>query len=563
MDRITKSYLAEYAATNDYKLEGNETKVFEHFVNYILVEARTEERFDVEAINIGGDGTLGIDGFALILNRQVIDSKSELDDFLKSHKEITAEMVFVQAKTSRGFEVKEFGNFGWAVNDFISEKPRIKWTGAAAEKIALLDLLFKNTHLLKGKPKCHLYYATLATHVPSADMHAKVSETHENINSENLFSSIKIDLLDASAIQARYKKIGQAIEKSFEFPSRVTLPEISGVTESYLGVVDAPTIIRLITNEDDELLPNVFYDNVRDYQGENNVNKEISATLKTADKSAFVVLNNGVTIVAESISTTRERFTIENYQIINGCQTSHVLYQNRDALDANVRLPLKLISSKDQNLTAKLIRSTNRQTEVKEQDLLAFSAFQKTLEEFYKTFTDDKQRLYYERRSKQYSAKPIEKKRIVDKTTQIKAIASFNFDKPNMATRYFGVLFGEFGSSLFRDGHSHLPYYTAAYTLFNLDRLFRKGQIDSKYKKLKYFILMMLRYEMGAAKFPPFESKKVEEVCNRCLSIVNDSAKFQKAVKGVLKKIDSLGLDLSDSELSKSYKLVKDCVQLY
>ena len=229
---------------------------------------------------------------------------------------MSAEIVFIQSKTSKNFETKEIGNFGWAVNDFISEKPQISWSKIALEKIKLLNKLFENSSVLREKPRCHLFYVTLGI-VNKTDQNivAKVEEIKRNIGNENLFESIKFDLIGVNEIHAQYKKIGQAVTKSFEFPCRVTLPEINGVTEAYLGIIDGSIIIQLMTDEDGELIPNVFYDNVRDFQGENNVNKEIQMTLKTADKQAFVVLNNGVTIVAETLQTSRDKFTISNYQI--------------------------------------------------------------------------------------------------------------------------------------------------------------------------------------------------------------------------------------------------------
>ena len=68
----------------------------------------------------------------------------------------------------------------------------------------------------------------------------------------------------------------------------------------------------------------------------------------------FSVLNNGVTIVAESISSSGNKFTINNYQIVNGCQTSHVLFNNKylDGMD-NTNIPLKLIGTNDENVKSK------------------------------------------------------------------------------------------------------------------------------------------------------------------------------------------------------------------
>ena len=559
MDRITKSYLDDFIKSFGLEAEKNQTKQFEHFVDYTLVDRKVEERFDNEELNIGKDSTLGIDGFAIILNKRIIVNEDELNDFLSTHSNISAEIVFIQTKTSTTFNTKEIGNFGWAVTDFISESPKINWS---KEKIALFNKLIKHTAKLKEKPLCYLYFVTLGAKTDDQNISAKIEDVKNNIQQENLFNKIYFELIGANEIQFLYKKIGQAVQKSFEFSFRVTLPNIEDVKESYLGFVNAETIIELMTNEDKELIPNVFYDNVRDFQGDTRVNKEIAETLQTKYKDAFLILNNGITIVAEDLKTTRNTFTISNYQIINGCQTSNVLYENIEKLDNKVFVPIKLISSKNQDLTAKLIRSTNRQTEVKEQDLIAFSNFQKLLEDYYKTYTG-KNKLYYERRSKQYSKSGVEKKRIIDKTTQIKSVASFYLDKPDMATRFFGTLFKNLGDKLFDENHKMILYYTSAFVLFRLEEYFRKHIIDKKFKKIKFFLLMMIRYEISNDKVPQFNSVNMEKYCDNIINIVANDSKFKPIIKRIIRKINSLKIDLDDKEISKSKSLVQRCINKY
>jgi len=230
--------------------------------------------------------------------------------------------------------------------------------------------LISNTSKLRSKPTCYLFYVTLGNKTEDQNIQAKINDVRKDIDSENLFSKIIFELYGANEIQVLYKKIGQAVSKSFEFTQRVMLPVIHEVKESYLGVIKAITIIDLMTDENHELLPNVFYDNVRDFQGDNKVNKEIADTINSGYKDAFLILNNGITIVAEDLKTSRNTFTISNYQIINGCQTSNVLFENLAKIDDTVLVPVKLICSKNRDITARLIRSTNRQTEVKEQDLI-------------------------------------------------------------------------------------------------------------------------------------------------------------------------------------------------
>jgi hypothetical protein len=73
----------------------------------------------------------------------------------------------------------------------------------------------------------------------------------------------------------------------------------------------------------------------------------------------------------------------------------------------------------------------------------------------------------------------------------------------------------------------------------------------------------MLRYEIMKEEVPPFESKKIDTYCNVFLKTINSPERFKKCINKIIKKIDSLNLDLTDNDLSKSNKLVKQCIKKY
>lgn len=564
MDRITKSFLTEFKNNNGFnKLKDNES--FEHFVNYTIVEPKSESRIDIEDINIGIDGTIGIDGFAILLNNQIIYTKEEMIDFLSENKRsCEAEVVFIQSKTSPHFNIGEINTFGSSIEDFISENPKLNWTDIAKKKIELFDLLVSKISELKNNPICSIYYITLGKKENDRNLITTEKKIKENIERQEIFSNVTLEIIGAVEIQKKYKKIVQSIEKTINFNlnSKVALPAIEGVSEAYIGIIDGKEIINLMLDEDGKLMTNIFYDNVRDYQGANKVNIEIAETLKSREKDSFVILNNGITIVTEELKSVRNQIILSNYQIINGCQTSHVLYENRNFIDNTVKIPIKLIVSKNENLISNMIRSTNRQTEVKEQDLIAFTNFQKQLEDYYNSFSGE-ERLYYERRAKQFNQKAIDKTRIIDKTTQIKAIASMFYKKPNMATRFFGSLFSEFGNKLFNEKDEKLPYYVAALAVYKLDFLFKNKLIDKKYKKIKYHILTMLRLEINKADCPPFSSKKTLKYCEEIKNILINNELLLNLINEITTKIDGLDYDLESLELSKSKEFVKSCLELY
>lgn len=565
IDRITSRSLKEFKSKFDFGDDISDVDLFEHFINYIILEKKLEDRIDEDAlidVNIGVGGTIGLDGFCILINKQLINSIEDLSEILNSNIKPKAEVFFIQSKTENKFDTKEIGNFGDSVEDFVSIVQKYNWNSNAKSSIELFKFLTDNSNKLESNPTCYMYYCTLGENLGDKNVEAKKEQIITRVEKQRVFGDVNFSYLDYSDIQSSYKKIGQKISRKFNFSLRTLMPEMENVKEAYIGLVPAKTIINLI-EEDSELISSIFYDNVRDFQGFNAINSEIKKTIEDDNlKHAFAVLNNGITIVANQLSQSRDDFEISNYQIINGLQTSRVLLSCKDSIDEDMYVALKLIVTEDENLISKIIRATNRQTAVKEEDLIAYTEFQKNLEDFFKSF-DDEDKLYYERRSKQYNGTEISPRKIVDKLTLIKTLGSFYFDKPHLATRYFGRLFAELVSVLFKDNHKMYPYYASSFIYKKLEEKFINREIDNKYKKLKYFILMMLRFECNKSKNPPFESNKVENYCKDLISEFNDKDKFNKYIENVILKIDSLNLDLSDGEVSKSSDLVERIKKLY
>ena len=76
----------------------------------------------------------------------------------------------------------------------------------------------------------------------------------------------------------------------------------------------------------------------------NSVNSEMRETLNTHERAVyFPLLNNGVTIVARRVHPTGNKFLLEDYQVVNGCQTSYVLHESRASLADDVMIPVRII----------------------------------------------------------------------------------------------------------------------------------------------------------------------------------------------------------------------------
>lgn len=556
MDRIVQSYIDDFLKSQQIS-ETEKSKQFEMFASYCVIAQQYTELFDINDVVSGAGADCGMDGIAIIANGTMILSTEEVDDLIELNKGLSDMMfIFIQAKTSSNFSSSEMGTFGAGVIDFFSEKPGFVRNQVIQEKSNLVNYIFSKAVHFKGKPSCYLYYVTTGKWLDDANCMARKNMVEHDLEELDIFKEVQFVPVDIGLIQKYYRNTIDVIETEIDFPQKILLPDIPKINQSYLGYVECSEYLKLIVGENDDIRKNVFYDNVRDYQGENEVNVEMAETIKSASDK-FILLNNGVTIICKKLTNLRNKFTLTDYQIVNGCQTSHVLYYNRELINGNLQIPIKLIETSDEDTVNNIIKATNRQTEVTNEQLIALNEFHRKLEDFYKTFSGS-QKLYYERRSKQYNYMPeVEKVRIVTISTQIKAAAAMFFDKPHLASRYYGRLLKSV-DGIFNEKHKALPYYTCAYLLYRVEYLFRNKLLPAQYRKFRFHILMLIKYDFVKGKVPALNANKMDSLCEEILKCANNNVALQHEVEKIIKLIDKHILDASDTESTKSALLVDE-----
>jgi hypothetical protein len=369
---------------------------------------------------------------------------------------------------------------------------------------------------------------------------ARIEAEQEDLMSMGLFEDVQFIPTGADELQALYRHTKNRVAADIEFPTRTVLPQINGVDEAYIGLLTAPQYLKLITDEGGNIRKALFYDNVRDFQHYNEVNLDIRSTLQSPHKDRFAVLNNGVTIVAKSLRVTRNTFRIEDYQIVNGCQTSHVIYDEREQLDDTVWVPVRIIVTSDDDVTNAVIRATNRQTEVKSEDLQALTEFQKRLEQYFNSF-DGRKRLYYERRSKQYvDVAGIEKVRIISRPVLIRAFASTFLTEPHRATAYYSTLLRLLGGKIFSANHKLEPYYVSAVAYYRLEYFFRNNQLDGYYRPARYHLLMAVRHILAPEPLPSLTANQMTRFCNGLIDALWDDGRAIEAFRESCLLIDEV-----------------------
>lgn len=554
MDRIVQSYMESFLTSQQIE-EKDQSKQFEMFASYCAVEQHYTDTYSLTDIITAKGDDCGIDAIAIIINGNMITSEDEVDDLIELNKKLSEiSFVFIQAKTSSSFDYGELGTFGAGVKDFFSDHPQMVRNTLIEEKSKLVEYIFSKATYIKKKPICILYYITTGKWVDDKNCVGRIEIAKDDLMDMNIFEEVRYISVGADLLQKLYRNTIDVIETEIDFANKILLPDIENVTQSYLGFIDYREYLKLITDENGDIRRSVFYDNVRDYQGDNPVNHEMSETVSN-DPNKFVLFNNGVTVICKKLSCLRNRFTLTDYQIVNGCQTSHVLFNNKDVIMEDLQIPIKIIETENDDTVNQIIKATNRQTQVSDEQLIALNEFHRKLEAFYATFSGAS-RLYYERRSKQYNyGTDIEKVRIVSIAMQIKSVASMFYDKPHLASRYYGKLLSSI-DGVFSDDHQLLPYYTCAFTLYRLEYLFRNKTLPSQYRKFKYYILMMLKYSLAEDKIPEMNARKMNKLCEVILRVANDNVKLAEEVNKITPLIDKYVDDITSNESTKSASLV-------
>lgn len=541
MDRITNSLLGEFS--REHGIDGlPEDQRFEHFASYLSVLPHLPESFDTAEVATGSGNDTGIDALAVVVNGTLVTDAELVSELAETNGYLDVTFIFVQAERSATFEAAKIGTFGFGVADFFRETPTLPRNEAVTEAAAIAAAVFdRSSKFTRGNPTCRLYYVTTGRWTDDSNLVARKRTVEEDLEATRLFREVSLTPLDADSIQRLYNQSKNAIARDFNFANRTLIPDIPGVSEAYLGYLPASEFLALLRDDADNLIKSIFYDNVRDWQDYNTVNSEIKATLADpAQRRRFSLMNNGVTVIAKTLRATGNKFHIEDYQIVNGCQTSHVIFDNRAALDDSALIPVRLIATQDEEVIAAVVKATNRQTQVKEEQLLALNDFQKKLESFFGAFPDDR-KLYYERRSRQYNTVlGIEKTRIVTLPNLIRSYAAVVLEEPHRTTRNFRALLERVGTTVFGAEHRLEPYYMAASALYRLEYMFRAGTVQARYKPARYHIMLAARLLQSPDRWPPPNSREAARRADEFASALWDGPQADALFTRAVAKVDEI-----------------------
>lgn len=541
-DIVLQGYVSSFAEDRGFTGQ-NAATLFEAFsVSAILRKLHHTDSSDFEDFMTGGPTDGGLDAVAILINGRPVRSKEDVDHFIEKLRRFDVEFVFIQAKTASSFDSAGIGTFVHGANQFFSQSPTITFRQEIRDILKIKDYVYERSINMENNPRCYLYYVTTGRWDGKPEPRARFEEGRESLESRNIFSKVNAVPIDAERLKTIYKELERGLLRNIEFGKIAIFPRIEGVREAYLGLLPGDEFVKLVTTSEGDLNRDLFYDNVRDFQGNNPVNREIEHTINNTDAiGRFPLLNNGVTIVARSIRRTGDTFTLSDFQIVNGCQTTHVLYQCRDVVDERTFIPVKLVVADDSDVITEVIKATNRQTAVLPEALESLTPFHKELEEYYfaKHIGLEKDaRIYYERRSKQFAFERIKSTNIVTLTAQTKAFVAMFLNEPHSHHRYYGELLKSYDTRVFVKDHRSAPYYASGWAICAVERAFNSGMLARDMKKWRYHILLVLRIKIGGATVPNFSSRKIETYCDQIVRQLDSEANIRKNCEVAIKLIE-------------------------
>ena len=320
----------------------------------------------------------------------------------------------------------------------------------------------------------------------------------------------------------------------------IELPELGGVAKGYMGYLHSGQFVRLLEREDGQgLLDELAYGNVRVFQGASNeVNAEIADTIASNSRGQFLLLNNGVTLIASKAVWRRDQrqLRLDNYQIANGLQTSNILYQQRRHLDPSspVYVPVKIVVTTDPALMDAVVRSSNRQTAIGNLQHAGHAQFVRNL---WQAFNERRaagttESMWLERREGEWDDNPevADHNRVLTLADMLAAITATFVRQPHVAGAGEAALRMKIPNQIFNDAHRKQPYLTVARMLFVVrDWLAKNGDDDlNRFEfQLAYGLLVLI--EPTRAR-PDFSSPNGDRMCEAIERRLDQSAAVGQAL---------------------------------
>ncbi|MDI9979340.1 AIPR family protein [Rhodococcus sp. IEGM 1307] len=583
MDILTKRKMNSFAKENGF--EGNESELFEKYVAGVYLGRYLGS--DVKLIDdvvIGGGGDGGIDIAAIVVNGSIVTDPSDIIDLIADREDNNVRVVYIQAKTSESFDTKLISKFLHGIEQVTkhaADSSTVPLESGLSQTVAILDAVLENIGQFNAaRIPCDIYYVTTSKHNgKDAAADSQVLASMERLRELDFYpESLACQLHGKAELAAKQQERSGPQKVQFNFPKKQSIPEADGIEQAYIGVIQATELLKILS-DGQGFRPGIFDDNVRLYQGDDNVvNERIYDTLKSGKKEMFPFLNNGLTIIARELTNVADKFSISGYQVVNGGQTSNQILRWSEYLRMegglpgngqsglhqsglqSIWVPIKIISTKSPEILSEVTIATNLQTSIAATDIQSSSQDAKDVEEYFSQ--SGAEGLRYERQSGlDASRDEFPRLRVVSTPDLNRAVASCVFGESSRAIGSPNEFSAE-DSFLWR-GHPVAIYYFSAWILYRVERYFARNLDVEKraLKAAKYHVAMLVSAqvlpEVKLLFANPSDSKSMKKVGQAAHDLESWEASVDKAIDLA---IDVVG-KYFENVLSEGRALRKDDVR--
>ncbi len=398
-EQLAQEFFKSYCDT--FPVSNNRGEAFVQYVSHLLIQRGQFDASDEQLQDGQTDGALdgGIDAVYTMFNSEPLEPDSDVvlgklpAAAKQSHGEL--EVIVVQTK------MKGMGTT--AVEKLIANLPRLmnmspatnlsnkEFNDAVLERFDIARAAWSALAVCRVKLKFRVALGTMSDLTPlNKETEAKIAELRRVLEKLPAVTSVSVDLEMAHQLIQRERLLPP---EDFTLPYQRSLASGTGT----ITLVKLSDYAAFVDDGTGKVRLSLLDENVRDYQGQVEVNQAISNTLATPDGTPFWWLNNGITLICQGVTTIGEAVHMTAPKVVNGLQTTRVIHDylakhpKAEAMDQLVQV--RILTTSNDNQRDAVTRSTNSQTSVDSASLRATDPTQKNIESYFAT-----QGIFYDRR---------------------------------------------------------------------------------------------------------------------------------------------------------------------
>lgn len=367
-------------------------------------------KFDLSKDDIDAgltDGSLDgqIDAMYVIVNG--ISLRGEEGEDIPDKGPLDVDLILIQSKNTKGFEENPLKIIRSTIDDLLDLSKTYDghiegYNSKIQDLFAVARRVLFETSGRALRVTATVYYITKAS---TANIHETVINTSRNLTDRISKAAgtrdVKFEFIGAEELIA-LSRLPRTRQKRLQNHKVIS----SSAADSFACLTTIGALVDFLTDEHGVLIRSFFDANVRDFLGKSEVNEAIKKTLHEIDEGDFWWFNNGITIVASEIDQKGEVLTLTDPLLVNGLQTSNVIYafMTDPAVADEIKekrrnqiLLVKIIQPSSEKARDDVIKATNSQTHIPKAYLRGMDHVHRNIEDHLKS-----RGLYYERRKNQY-----------------------------------------------------------------------------------------------------------------------------------------------------------------